>query len=428
MNTNNLKTYSFIFIFIMVISNCWSKKIEIHDMTTADDLGQIVGSQALEVDSIIIRGKVFKENFKKLKVWSNFGNLKYINLYNANVENNEIPDGSFYCCYNLKEFIMPENLVSIGRSAFHSCKSLKNVNLAADLNFIGIAAFAETKLEDVMLPSKLKTVSMDAFGGCEIRELSIPESVETVEANAFMTNINLKKLFLGKNLQEVGMHAFATLINLEDLKIACNITPKFHKEAIDCGANLKIEFCEGVEKIESNIFSELYPDVLECITLPSTIKLLGVGSFHDIRRLKRIVCNAEEPPICINENINTVDPYSPENSAFGGLTSRDVVIYVPGNSIDKYRSQLSFGHYFHDIRDLNELAGINELVESTPDIQLNGNQIIVKTNTVYNICIYDFSGKLIDNTKVSDNYISKPLESGLYIVKAGNINKKIRIK
>ena len=53
----------------------------------------------------------------------------------------EIPSGVFSNATNLKSIILPKNLKIVGYSAFAGCKSLKTIDIPADVEEINSKAF-----------------------------------------------------------------------------------------------------------------------------------------------------------------------------------------------------------------------------------------------------------------------------------------------
>ncbi len=56
-----------------------------------------------------------------------------------------ILDSAFQNCDNLKNIVIPRNIVSIGRHAFSSCNSLESVQIPNTLLYLGSRAFTETR-------------------------------------------------------------------------------------------------------------------------------------------------------------------------------------------------------------------------------------------------------------------------------------------
>lgn len=91
---------------------------------------------------------------------------------------------------------LPENLVSIGSSAFNDCE----------------------ELTDIMLPNSLKSIGMSAFNGCDkINSLSLPEGI--TEIPSFLASFckNLQHIDIPRTTESIGYEAFGHCVNLSEI-------------------------------------------------------------------------------------------------------------------------------------------------------------------------------------------------------------------
>lgn len=105
-----------------------------------------------------------------------------------------LPDGlvflgkeTFFCCFSLNKVEFPESLHGIGEFAFGGCNALKQVNLNEGLIKIGCFAFNRCEsLKTVTLPETLKEIDDNAFRYCtSLEEIVLPASVDKIGENAF---------------------------------------------------------------------------------------------------------------------------------------------------------------------------------------------------------------------------------------------------
>lgn len=74
-----------------------------------------------------------------------------------------------YLCYNLTgitEVSIPDNVKSIGYSAFVGCRNLTTVSIGKGLTIIGGYAFSSYKIEKVTLGENIEEIGNGAFSGC----------------------------------------------------------------------------------------------------------------------------------------------------------------------------------------------------------------------------------------------------------------------
>ena len=99
----------------------------------------------------------------------------------------EIGDGAFMQCNNLREVVFNDGVEMIGYAAFYICKSLESITLPSTLNEIGLSAFQNcTKLKTVVLNEGLKKIDSQAFKNCtSLQGITLPSTVTTIRFHAF---------------------------------------------------------------------------------------------------------------------------------------------------------------------------------------------------------------------------------------------------
>ena len=80
---------------------------------------------------------------------------------------NEIDDGAFTACLNIKKIVIGEGMTRIGKKAFSDCSALKEVICPETLTEIDSNAFLRcTSLESILVGSGLTYLGGGAFSGC----------------------------------------------------------------------------------------------------------------------------------------------------------------------------------------------------------------------------------------------------------------------
>lgn len=99
---------------------------------------------------------------------------------------NYIPK-NFLAHSNIKEFIIPDNVTSIGEYAFSYCTSLITVTIGDNVTSIGNNAFLGcSSLTSVTIPNKVTIVDELAFADCySLKNITIPSSVTSIGNSAF---------------------------------------------------------------------------------------------------------------------------------------------------------------------------------------------------------------------------------------------------
>ena len=127
---------------------------------------------------------------------------------------------AFQGCIELTQVIMPMSLKEISDYAFYGCKNLSTLMLPINLQQIGKFAFAGTGIKQLIFPSSLYWIDEGAFSNCEkIAELNIPQTINRIPDRCFARCSSLKKIKLAEGIEFIGSEAFRGCINISDIFI-----------------------------------------------------------------------------------------------------------------------------------------------------------------------------------------------------------------
>ena len=131
----------------------------------------------------------------------------------------EIPSGAFDGCGNLSgELTIPNNITSIGYSAFRDCSGVTYLNIQDSVTEIGASAFTRCKgITVVDFGDSLEIIGHEAFSSCYgLRgEIVIPDSVTTISERSFINCTGLTSLVIGSGVTSIGRDfAYLTRINM----------------------------------------------------------------------------------------------------------------------------------------------------------------------------------------------------------------------
>ena len=212
-------------------------------------------------------------NLKEIKV--NKDNSKYM------VEDGILfsKDGSKIYAYPTGKvgdtYKIPSNVKEIGNSAFHDCRSLKNIDI----------------------PSTVEKVGTTAFRGSSIITASINAS--TSGNYIFLDAKSLEKVVIGKNVKKLNAGMFISCNKLSDLTILTE-EAEINNNVLDTTVNLKeikvnkdnskymVEDGILFSKDGSKIYAYPTGKVGDTYKIPSNVKEIGNSAFHDCRSLKNI--------------------------------------------------------------------------------------------------------------------------------------------
>ena len=176
-------------------------------------------------------------------------NIKEIIVPNGIIS---IGKGAFKACRKLETVSLPETVATIGESCFEWCGQLKNIQIPDKITTIKERTFYEcSSLKNIHIPEKCRKIAQEAFAYCRgLEEISVPESVEEIDRSAFFKCKKLNKVNLNENVV-LGTEAFAGCDNLAD--------------------------AEGFVSVNNILFT--YTQKNSDITIPHNIKRISKGAF-----------------------------------------------------------------------------------------------------------------------------------------------------
>ena len=201
----------------------------------------------------------------------------------------EIGDGAFRGCTNLKTITQGSSLHTIGWNAFTRCDSLKSLYLSDSVKRVGSEAFSCsgltyvefednddisikncafafckrlacailpnglkhicggtflgcTNLEDVFIPGTVKSIGMMAFSEVAAKQIELPDSVEAIYSNAFAMS-KLTSIVVPNSVYEIHPFAFA----FEDCSALSEVT--FRSTIMGSIGTYVFKGCKGLKRI-----------------------------------------------------------------------------------------------------------------------------------------------------------------------------------
>ena len=109
---------------------------------------------------------------------------------------NDIGQGAFCGCQNIKNILLPNSLKNISGSAFDGCISL----------------------EKITIPDSVTSIGQGAFSGCSsLTSIAIPDSVTSIGGFAFTSCISLTSVVIGNSVRNIGTYAYVNCRSLTDV-------------------------------------------------------------------------------------------------------------------------------------------------------------------------------------------------------------------
>ena len=255
---------------------------------TIEELGAESFAECTNLKKIVIGNVMFK-------IGENINSINYVFGFNNYFESIEIiaeleTIGSNLFIFNTfaKELIIPNTVKYIGDYAF-SNTNIEKISLPNTLIGIGIGAFSNSGISEIELPESLEVIGESAFYGTNLQSIVIPQSVKSVGKHAFL-NVGLEKVYLystdclydqnafyGTYVSEIHINSIDDYLTNQFANIEA--TPLGYGKLYLNGELLtKLVIPEGVVEISAYAFLEL--PQLESVSMPSTIKKVGMEAFY----------------------------------------------------------------------------------------------------------------------------------------------------
>ena len=144
---------------------------------------------------------------------------------------------------------LPESIVEIGKSAFSTCKNLKELQLPDNLMLLDSSALADcTGLTEVVVPDGIKILKFHVFSGnSALCSVILPDSLEEIEEVAFSGCEALESIELPVTLQKIGDGAFANCTNLKKLTLPDKVVSIGSRAFADCTSLSEIVLPSGIQ-------------------------------------------------------------------------------------------------------------------------------------------------------------------------------------
>lgn len=161
----------------------------------------------LSQDNILtISSDTFRNvGFKKLILPSSVKRLMKQAFAYSRIDEIVVPSASlveenlFYCNYNLKKVILPNNLKVLPDSAFSSCINLCQVDPGSHLERIGSFAFEGCRnLREITLPKTVMLIEDMAFADCGVQKIEV-SNITCINGTAF-DGTELKYIYNGESV------------------------------------------------------------------------------------------------------------------------------------------------------------------------------------------------------------------------------------
>ena len=111
---------------------------------------------------------------------------------------------------NIKSYVIPSSVTSIGDRAFSSCRFLSEIVISSSVTSIGDLAFSDCdSLSEIVIPSSVTSIGDLAFSDCRsLSKIVIPSSVTSIGDYAFLGCRSLSEIVISSSITSIGKGAF----------------------------------------------------------------------------------------------------------------------------------------------------------------------------------------------------------------------------
>ena len=150
----------------------------------------------------------------------------------------------FMDCTSLKSIVIPNSVKELGQSIFDGCTSLESVVLSNQITKIPSQAFLDCKsLTEVTLPASVTSIEGYGFGNCSsLSKIEILGTLKSIGYSAF-SGCSMQEFVIPATVTSVGSGAFSSCDNLESVIIPASVTSMSY--GVFRGCEKLIIYCES---------------------------------------------------------------------------------------------------------------------------------------------------------------------------------------
>lgn len=177
--------------------------------------------------------------------------------------------------------IIPDDVRSIGESAFEECTSLTSVTIPDSVDLICWTAFKNcTNLVSVTIPDSVTSIYSGAFSGCaSLASVTIPVGVRSLDGYTFYRCASLTSVTIPNGVTSIGTSEFWGCTSLTRVTIPNSVTEIGIGAFSHCVSLTNMTIPDGVEVIDDYAFSDCTS--LTRVTIPASVTSIGNDAFSD---------------------------------------------------------------------------------------------------------------------------------------------------
>ncbi|MDA7665757.1 pentapeptide repeat-containing protein, partial [Verrucomicrobia bacterium] len=149
-------------------------------------------------------------------------------------------------------------VTSIGRWAFHNCRSLTSVTIPDSVTSIGWQAFEDCGLTSISIPDSVTSIGFKTFYNCyRLRSVTIGDGVTSIGYKAFKSCVLLNSVIIGNSVTSIGDDAFWCCYYLKSVTIPDSVTSIGSKAFFYCKRLTSVTFEGNAPTVGNKVFRGL---------------------------------------------------------------------------------------------------------------------------------------------------------------------------
>ena len=241
-----------------------------------------------------------------------------ISLNSIIISNNvtNIGEMAFSGCYNLPSVNIPENVANIGENAFYGCTGLTTIQVESgntvydsreDCNAI-IETADNTIIigcQNTHIPNSVTAIGDCAFYNCSgLTAISIPNGVTSIGDSAFYECTGLTAISIPNSITSIGYSVFCGCSGLTAVNIPNSVISIGQYAFASCKGLTSITIPNSVKTIDEAAFTSC--SNLSSITIPGSVTSIGYRAFQNCSGLTAIQVESGNTVFDSRENCNAI--------------------------------------------------------------------------------------------------------------------------
>ncbi|MBQ5387891.1 MAG: leucine-rich repeat domain-containing protein, partial [Paludibacteraceae bacterium] len=286
--------------------------------------------------------------------------------------------GAFYYCTSLTSITIPNSVTNIGGKAFLNCISLTKTNYTGDIAgwcnikfgshnanpmyFSHNFYINDQEIKDLEIPNNVTSIGSSAFYSCSsLTSVTIPNSVTSIGDYAFNKCSGLTSVTIGESVTSIGNYAFNFCSSLTSITIPEGVTSIGDRAFQLCSSLTSINIPNNVTSIGNYAFRSC--SSLTSINIPNSITSIGEGTFYNCSSLtsatigNSVTSIGAEAFYCVNlEEIYCYPTTPPTITEENTFKNYNATLYVPCDSKEAYEEHPVFSK-FEKIKGIDDCGG-----------------------------------------------------------------------